>query len=120
MKRLYLKRKRAWWFGGTLAIGGIGFGVAASCVAIPREAEETAQAESPQAAHASALSSLPPECATEAAPQPGNPPQHPDDCHGNPDFVADGTAVMTRGDIAPLPAPLKNQITRIACRPHST
>jgi hypothetical protein len=27
---------------------------------------------------------------------------------------------MTRGDVASLPAPLKNQLARIACRPHST
>lgn len=64
--------------------------------------------------------SLPPECASEAAPLSGNPPQHPDPCHGNPDFVTDGTATITRGDIAALPAPLKNQLARLACRPHST
>ncbi len=63
---------------------------------------------------------LPPECATEAAPLPGNPPQHSAACHGNPNFAADGTAVMTRGDVASLPAPLKNELTRLACRPHST
>jgi len=27
---------------------------------------------------------------------------------------------MTRGDVAPLPLALKNQLTRMACRPHST
>src|ERR1041385_350770 len=64
--------------------------------------------------------SLPPECASEAAQLPGNPPQHPDPCHGNPNFAADGTAVMTRGDVAPLPLQLKNQLARLACRPHST
>jgi hypothetical protein len=63
---------------------------------------------------------LPPECAAEAAPLPGNPPQHPAACHGNLNFFADGTAVATRGDIVSLPAPLKNQLTRLACRPHST
>jgi hypothetical protein len=63
---------------------------------------------------------LPPECPSEAAPLPGNAPQHPDPCHGNPNFAADGTAVMSRGDVAPLPAPLKNQLARLACRPHST
>src|SRR5262249_7977483 len=30
------------------------------------------------------------------------------------------TAVMTRGDIAGLPKELKDQLTRLACRPHST
>jgi hypothetical protein len=68
----------------------------------------------------SAQSSLPSECTSEAAPLPGNPPQHADPCHGNPNFAADGTAVMSRGDVATLPAPLKNQLTRLACRPHST
>ena len=64
--------------------------------------------------------SLPPECASESAPLPGNAPQHADPCHGNPNYVADGTAIMTRGDVVNLPAPLKNQLTRLACRPHST
>ncbi|WP_248360223.1 EF-hand domain-containing protein [Anaeromyxobacter oryzae] len=69
---------------------------------------------------AAAAESLPPECATEAAEMPGNPPQHPASCHGNPNFNADGMAVMSRGDVASLPAPLKNQLARLACRPHST
>src|SRR5438309_1923915 len=71
---------------------------------------------------ASALttSSLPPECESESVPLAGNPPQHPDRCHGNPNFEADGTAVMSRGDVAELPAPLRDQLTRLACRPHST
>lgn len=68
----------------------------------------------------SAPGSLPSECTSEAAPLPGNPPQHPDPCHGNPNFAADGTAVMSRGDVATLPVPLKSQLTRLACRPHST
>lgn len=118
MKRLYRIRKQAWWFGGTLAFGAIGIGVAESCVAIPRE--ETAQAQSAPVKHTALQeTSLPPDCATEAAPRAGDDPQHPDQCHGNPNFVADGTAVITRGDIANLPDPLKNEITRIACRPHS-
>src|SRR5438105_8389335 len=81
-----------------------------------------AQSGSAPAGTASAVTSqtLPPECAAEAAPLPGNPPQHPDACHGNPSFAADGAAVMSRGDVASLPAPLKNQLTRLACRPHST
>ena len=54
--------------------------------------------------------SLPPECAAEAAPLHGNPPQHPDPCHGNPNFVADGTAVLTRGDVTGLPGPLKSRL----------
>jgi hypothetical protein len=61
--------------------------------------------------------SLPPECAPEAAALPGNPPQHPASCHGNPDFVADGTAVATRGDVTPTD--LKNRLTRLASRPHT-
>jgi hypothetical protein len=63
---------------------------------------------------------LPPECFTESAPLPGNPPQHPAACHGNKNFLADGTAVINRGDVVPLPTPLRNQLARLACRPHST
>ena len=37
------------------------------------------------------------ECAAEAAPLPGNPPQHPDPCHGNPNF-AETRTLLTRGE----------------------
>ena len=63
---------------------------------------------------------LPPDCAAEASPLPGNPPQHPAPCHGNPNFMADATALLSRGDISSLPTGLKNQLGRLACRPHST
>lgn len=63
---------------------------------------------------------LPAECADEAAPRPGNTPQHPDDCHGNPNGTQDGRQLRSRGDIANLPPHLKDTLTRLACRPHST
>jgi hypothetical protein len=40
-------------------------------------------------------------------------------CHANPNANQDMAAVAARGDIAGLPAPLQNQILRIAGRPHS-
>lgn len=45
--------------------------------------------------------------------------QPPPPCHANPNADQDMTAVGARGDIASLPAPLQNQIVRIAGRPHS-
>ena len=45
--------------------------------------------------------------------------QPPAPCHPNPDAVADAAAVGARGDIAPLPAPLRDQLVRLAERPHS-
>src|SRR5467141_4426429 len=45
--------------------------------------------------------------------------QPPAPCHPNPDSVADAAAVGARGDIAPLPAPLRDQLVRLAERPHS-
>src|SRR5215471_5824254 len=45
--------------------------------------------------------------------------QPPAPCHPNPNESQDMTAVASRGDIASLPTPLKNQIVRIAGRPHS-
>ncbi len=101
------------WIGGAL--------VAMGAVAVMASMAAQAGSENGLMARSAAASqSLPPGCAAEAAPLPGNPPQHPAPCHGNPNFAADGTAVMTRGDVAFLPAALKNQLTRLACRPHST
>src|SRR6266478_1635225 len=45
--------------------------------------------------------------------------QPPAPCHPNPDAVADAAAVGARGDVAPLPAPLRDQLVRMAERPHS-
>jgi hypothetical protein len=45
--------------------------------------------------------------------------QPPPPCHPNPNAVQDMATVAARGDIAALPADLKNQIVRIAGRPHS-
>src|SRR6266403_1388321 len=45
--------------------------------------------------------------------------QPPFPCHANPNANQDMAAVAARGDIAGLPAPLQNQILRIAGRPHS-
>jgi hypothetical protein len=60
------------------------------------------------------------ECAADAAPLPGNPPQHPASCHGNPDFAADAGTLLSRGDVSSLPAHLRRRLGRLACRPHST
>ncbi len=108
-------RARTWkhWISG--AILGIG------AVAVMASVGAQAGSESSHVARSAAASqSLPPDCAAEAAPLAGNPPQHPASCHGNPNFAADGNAVMSRGDVAFLPSPLKNTLTRLACRPHST
>ena len=101
-----------------LWIGGILVGIGTVAMMASMAAQARPETNSP--ATSAASQSLPPECAADAAPLPGNPPQHPAACHGNPNFAADGTAVMTRGDVAFLPAPLKNTLTRLACRPHST
>ncbi len=45
--------------------------------------------------------------------------QPPAPCHPNPDATADAAAVAARGDVAPLPAPLRDQLVRLAERPHS-
>jgi len=102
------------WIGGALVAVGAGL-TTMSCASAKPGSEDSRATSS-----AVRPSSLPPECATEAAPLPGNPPQHPAACHGNPNFSADGTAVITRDDVAFLPTPLKNQLARMACRPHST
>src|SRR6202022_1151333 len=45
--------------------------------------------------------------------------QPPPPCHPNPDAAADAAAVVARGDVASLPAPLRDQLVRLAERPHS-
>src|SRR5260370_936340 len=45
--------------------------------------------------------------------------QPPPPCHPNPDADADAAGVATRGDVASLPAPLRDQLVRLAERPHS-
>ena len=45
--------------------------------------------------------------------------QPPAPCHPNPNAAADAAAVAARGDVAPLPAPLRDQLVRLADRPHS-
>lgn len=112
-----MKTQRKWWLGGALVSIGAAAVVAVSCKANPPAQDNTPVV---RISDVGSSSTLPPECAAEAAPLPGNPPQHPDSCHGNPNFVADGTALMSRGDITNLPAPLKDQLVRLACRPHST
>lgn len=124
MMRFLPRTKRAWLISGALVAAGTAAVVVTSCMEASSDEGSTTTESSvtPDEATSSSLkpSSLPLICAAEAAPLPGNPPQHPAPCHGNPNFIADGTAVMNRGDVASLPAPLKNQLTRLACRPHST
>ena len=45
--------------------------------------------------------------------------QPPRPCHPNPQANADVATVENRGDIVDLPAPLKEQLARMASRPHS-
>jgi len=45
--------------------------------------------------------------------------QPPAPCHPNADAAADAAAVAERGDVASLPAPLRDQLMRLAERPHS-
>jgi len=45
--------------------------------------------------------------------------QPPRPCHPNPQANADIATVENRGDIVDLPAPLKEQLARMASRPHS-
>src|SRR5215813_3558148 len=40
-------------------------------------------------------------------------------CNPNPTAAADAQAVMTRGDVASLPTPLKNRLGQIAARNHT-
>jgi len=53
------------------------------------------------------------------APCAGRAEQPPPPCHPNLRANADMAAVKTRGDIVNLPDPLKNQLVRLADRPHS-
>jgi hypothetical protein len=45
--------------------------------------------------------------------------QPPAPCHPNPNAAADRNAVANRGDIANVPQPLKDRLTRLADRPHT-
>ena len=45
--------------------------------------------------------------------------QPPAPCHPNPNAADDREAVAKRGDVANLPKPLKDQLIRLADRPHS-
>jgi hypothetical protein len=112
-----MRSKKKWWVGGALASAGVFGAVAVSCMDAPTSEQQSTQIAATSAPDPSAL---PPECATESAALPGNPPQHPAACHGNPTFAQDGAAVISRGDVASLPAALRNQLARLACRPHST
>src|SRR5438477_5967043 len=53
------------------------------------------------------------------APGAGHAEQPPPPCHPNLHANVDMAAVKTRGDIVNLPVPLKNQLVRLADRPHS-
>ena len=45
--------------------------------------------------------------------------QPPPPCHPNPTAAADRATVASRGDVVDLPQPLKDQLVRIADRPHT-
>ena len=45
--------------------------------------------------------------------------QPPPPCHPNPNAAADRDAVANRGDVVKLPQALKNQLIRLADRPHT-
>src|SRR5215471_662814 len=45
--------------------------------------------------------------------------QPPSPCHPNPFAVQDETTVRNRGDVKFLPAPLQDQLARMANRPHT-
>jgi hypothetical protein len=49
----------------------------------------------------------------------GGADQPPPPCHPNPQAAADIATVASRGDVAGLPAPLKNRLLRLAGRPHT-
>jgi hypothetical protein len=53
------------------------------------------------------------------APRGARAEQPPAPCHPNPLAAQDEATVRNRGDIVNLPAPLKNQLARLANRPHS-
>jgi hypothetical protein len=46
-------------------------------------------------------------------------PQPPPPCHPNPHVAEDREAVLNRGDVRNLPAPLKDRLAELAGRPHS-
>src|SRR5256712_6029403 len=50
---------------------------------------------------------------------PASAEQPPPPCHPNPDAATDTATVAARGDVASLPAPLRDQLVRLADRPHS-
>ncbi len=52
-------------------------------------------------------------------PAPASAEQPPPPCHANPFAAQDESATANRGDIAFLPADLKNQLVRMAGRPHT-
>jgi hypothetical protein len=45
--------------------------------------------------------------------------QPPAPCHPNPSAAQDEAAVLARGDVAKLPAPLQDRLGQLANRPHS-
>jgi hypothetical protein len=45
--------------------------------------------------------------------------QPPAPCHPNPQAAQDEATVLTRGDVAALPKPLKDRLAQLANRPHS-
>ncbi len=58
-------------------------------------------------------------CLASLTPYPGYAEQPPPPCHPNPNAAADMATVVSRGDVAFLPTPLKNRLVQLAGRPHT-
>src|SRR2546422_9942124 len=58
-------------------------------------------------------------CVAALTPLAGYAEQPPPPCHPNPQAASDMATVASRGDVALLPAPLKDRLVPLAGRPHT-
>src|SRR2546426_2438894 len=58
-------------------------------------------------------------CVAALTPLAGYAEQPPPPCHPNPQAPSDMATVASRGDVALLPAPLKDRLVQLAGRPHT-